>query len=91
MPKIKILKKDTYLALIKNSVNSCAFKDVYGEINNKKKNLTKNGDLSCAYFVSSVLKIFDLIGSLHLTVSGVIKDIEKYGWKKIAKSKIKLW
>src|SRR3989344_1649575 len=88
MEKIIILKKDNYLALIKNSVSSTAWRDAYGLINKKKKNLTQKGDLSCAYFVSSILKIFDLIKNLHLTVDGAANDLKNSGWKKISQKKI---
>lgn len=88
MPVIRILKKDTYLAMVKNSLNSYAFKDVYGQINNKKKNITQNGDLSCAYFVSSILKLFDLTKNTHLTVDGTTSDLINSGWKKINLNKI---
>ena len=88
MDQIIILKKDNYLALIKNSVSSTAWRDAYGLINKKKKNLTQSGDLACAYFVSSILKIFNLIKNLHLTVDGVINDLKNSGWKKVTKNKI---
>jgi len=46
-----------------------------------KKDILHDGDLSCAYFVSCVLKIFDLIGKTHLTVEGTEADMKKAGWK----------
>jgi len=88
MEKITIIKKDNYLVLIKNSIGGTTWRQAYGLINGRKKNLTQNGDLACAYFVSSILKIFDLIGNLHLTVTGTIKDLENSGWEKITKNKI---
>lgn len=88
MSKIKILKLETYLAVINNSVNSSSFKDIFGKINNKKVNLTKNGHLSCAYFVSAILKLFGLIDDIHLTVDSTVLDLQNYGWKKINLTKI---
>lgn len=72
--------------MIKNSPGSRLFSDVYGQASSQPENLTKKGELSCAYFVSSILKIFDLIGAVHLTVSGTITDLQKTGWKRITKN-----
>lgn len=74
--------------MIKNSVGTRMFRNAYFISNNKKIDVLKNGDLSCAVFVSSVLKLFGLISAPHATVKGTIKDLEKNGWKKISKLKI---
>lgn len=88
MAEIKILKSETYLAVIKNSIGSNIFRDIYGLVNNKKVNLTNNGDLSCAYFVSSILLLLKLITDIHLTVDSTVTDLKNNGWKKIANRKI---
>jgi len=93
---IKLMKKekvapiifDTYIAVIKNGVGSKIFRNFYAEINNKKTDITENGNLSCAWFVSSLLYLFKLIRSTHVTVTGTVKDLENSGWKKIDKPKI---
>jgi hypothetical protein len=86
--KITSLLKDSYLAAIKNSVRSKLFRNFYAKIDGKKKDLLRNGELSCAFFVSSILKIFDLISKTHLRVKNVVEDLKKSGWKKIRKPKI---
>ncbi|MCX6813984.1 MAG: hypothetical protein NT078_02130 [Candidatus Azambacteria bacterium] len=48
----------------------------------------KNGGLSCARFVSSLLYLFKLIKDMHATVNGIVKDLKQSGWKKIKKPKI---
>ncbi|MFH0852349.1 MAG: hypothetical protein V1845_01995 [bacterium] len=87
MPKSKtkpvLLKKDTYLAFIKNSVGARAFRNSYALVGGKREDILKNGELSCAYFVSCVLKILGLINEAHSTVSGTILDMKKSGWKQI--------
>ncbi|NCN07733.1 hypothetical protein GW933_03495 [Candidatus Falkowbacteria bacterium] len=88
MVSIKLLKKDNYLAMIKNSLNSRAYSDIFITNNNHKKNITKNGSLSCAYFVSSILKIFNLIDDLHLTVAGTISELKSKNYQSITKNKI---
>lgn len=87
--KIQLLLKESYLAMIKNSVGSKMFKTRYGKINNKKKDLVKSGSyrVSCAFFVSNILLFFKLIREPHLTVDGVEWDLKQSGWKKVKKIK----
>jgi len=85
---MKILFFENYLTFIKRSVDSEIWRHVYAEVDGEKKDIVENGNLSCAIFVSSILKIFDLIESLHTTVNGTIKDLEKSGWQQIAEPKI---
>lgn len=82
--EIKLLKYDSYLKMIKNSVGTKMFRNLYLGKNNKKFDATKNGQFSCAFFVSNVLLIFGLISEGHATVEGTIKDMEKNKWKKIS-------
>ena len=92
----KIMKKekvipilfDTYIAIIKNSVGSKIFRNFYAEVDGKRTDIMKNGNLSCAWFVSSLLYLFKLMKDAHATVDGTIKDLKKSGWKKIKKPKI---
>ena len=79
---------DTYIAVIKNSVGSKMFRNSYAKVDGKKTDIMKNGDLSCAWFVSSLLYLFKLIKDAHATVNGTIKDLQQSGWKKIKKPKI---
>lgn len=93
-PKIIPLTKENYLRFIKNSVGSKNFQKFYALVGGKKKDILRDGDLSCAYFVSSVLKIFDLIGKVHVTVSGTVKDMKKSGWretKQLKEGNVLLW
>jgi len=85
MSTITPLLFDTYLTAIKNSRGSKAYRDNFARVDGKKKNITKRGVLSCAYFVSGLLRTFDLIKSLHVTVSGTLHDMERSGWVKIKK------
>lgn len=50
--------------------------------------IVKDGRLSCALFVSSILHRFKLIKAIHTTVGGTIKDIRDSRWQKIKKPKI---
>ena len=81
--KVQRLLKESYLAMIKNSAGTKMFRNFYVKIGGKKEDSTRGGELSCAYFVSSVLIAFDLIKKIHLSVNGLLEEMEKCGWKKI--------
>jgi len=53
--------------------------------NKKRVDVTEDGGLSCAFFVSSLLKIFDLITDVHGTVNSTIRDMKATRWYKIKK------
>src|SRR3989338_6701866 len=79
----------TYLATIKNSVGSGMFRESFlSAPHGEQKDILRNGELSCAFFVSSILKIYDLIDHQHATVSGTIADLEKNGWTIISEPRI---
>lgn len=78
----------TYIAVIKNSVGSKFFSNFYVLDSRRKVDVTKNGRLSCAWFVSAVLSLFGFIKTSHLTVKSVEKDLLKSGWREIKKPKI---
>ncbi len=92
--KVEIYFRDNYLTMIKNSVGSKMFRNTFAKVNSKKQDITKNGLVSCARFVSCILLLFDLIKKPHLTVNSTIKDMEEFGWYKIKRVKngaILLW
>lgn len=68
--------------MAKNSLGSKMFQTLLAEREKEKVNILKGGDVSCAYFVSILLKIFDLVETPHATVSGLEKDLLKSGWSK---------
>jgi hypothetical protein len=76
----------SYIKAIENSIDSKIFNSLY------VKNLTTNeiydvmddGDLSCAYFVSGLLSLFNLIDKPHATVTTVIKKLKETGWQQVA-------
>ncbi len=86
--KIELLLKESYLAMIKNSVASNLFRNLYAKVAGRKKDVLENGQLSCAVFVSAVLFLNHLIKDNHATVIITLKDMKKSGWYKIKKPKI---
>lgn len=85
---IKLLKYDSYIQMIKNSVGTKMFQNLYLEIDGEKKDVAQNGNFSCAFFVSNLLLMWNLISEGHAIVESTIKDMEKSGWKKIKPEKI---
>lgn len=83
--KIKLLVRQNYLQAIKNSVGTKMFRNTYVLINGEEEDITNNGELSCALYVSSILKLFDLIKEKHTTVYGAVSDMLKNGWHQTKK------
>ena len=69
--------------MIRSSVGSSMFQHLYAEVNGRKTDLLKGGKFSCAFFVTAVLSARGLIESMHATVIGTLKDLERFGWVKI--------
>lgn len=53
--------------------------------NENEVDVTENGNKSCAYMVSSVLCIFQLIDKPHATVKTALEHMVESGWQKIDK------
>jgi len=85
----RILLYESYLRMIENSVGTKMFRNLYLEHGDRKIDVTENGDLSCAFFVSNVLLIWGLISEGHATIKGTIKDMKKNGWKKLPQKELK--
>lgn len=49
----------------------------------KELDTMEGGELSCAYFVSSMLAIANLIDSAHSTVATTVARMQEAGWKQI--------
>ena len=86
--KITPLIKDSYLAVIKNSLGSNIFRNFYIKLNEEKKDALENGKYACAFYVSAVLNMFNLIKNGHCTVTSTLKDMKNSGWYKIKQPKI---
>lgn len=84
---IKPLLFDTYLAVVKNSIRSHLFHNYFANVNGKKIDVLQDGTLSCAFFVSSILSMFNLIEKFHATVESTQQDLKKSRWVKIEKPK----
>ena len=92
IPVVKILKKKSYLAMVRNAAggNMRMFRNVYAEVDGVEQDILRNGEVSCAVFVSSILYLQNSvleyegksrwISFTHATVVSTEKDMEKNGW-----------
>ncbi|MBU0647827.1 hypothetical protein KJ855_01460 [Patescibacteria group bacterium] len=84
MGEFKILKQKTYLAMIENSVGSQMFAELWAkDEKGETKDVTNGGELSCAVFVTGLLKLNDMLSNQSATVEGAVKLMEKEGWKSV--------
>src|SRR3989344_4940005 len=85
MLSITLLKKKNYIAMIQNAAKgeNSMFRNLYALVDEKEKDIVKNGDLSCAFFLSGVLYINKLIKDMHSGVVGLEKDLLESGWEEI--------
>jgi uncharacterized protein YycO len=75
--------RDSYLAVIRNSKGTRMFRNYVAKVNGVKRDITEDGDKSCAFFVSSVLSMFGLLPTHEVTVHRTLKTMKKSGWKEI--------
>lgn len=78
------MKRKNFLACIENSVGTRMFRTYYDA---NGKDVMDNGNLSCAYYVSSILHLFGLIDRPHFTVKGTEFSMKNIGWYVITKPK----
>jgi hypothetical protein len=79
--KITPLLFETYLAVVKNSVGSKMLRNFFARVSGKRKDVMNNGELSCAFYVSSVLALFKYCKAPHGSVDSTVGDLRKSGWK----------
>ncbi len=81
--KIERMIFPSYIKMIENSTGSNLFRNFYIKKSGKKEDVMKDGELSCAFFVSSILLLFGLLDCMHGTVEGTVKDMQKNKWEEI--------
>ncbi len=86
--KIELNLFGTYISMIEKSVGTKMFQNLYGVKNGTKIDVTKNGENSCATYITAILKIFDLISERHATVESTVKDMKENGWYKIEQPRV---
>lgn len=84
-PIVVTLLPESYHAFIKGSEGSMMFRQWYCTVDGKRTEAMRNGELSCALYVTSILKIFDLIAQPEITVHRAIRAMKRRAWKPIAR------
>lgn len=79
------MKKKNFLLSVQNSIGSQLFRSYLDKEGN---DVLKDGDLSCAYYMSSIMLLHGLIDRAHFTVPGTLEAMEAYGWYKIQTLKV---
>lgn len=86
--KVEHLIYESYLAAIQNSIGSKMFRQYFVRAEGKKIEVLRNGDLACAFYVTSLLRIFGLIDRTHTTLVGSEASMLKAGWFHVKSPKI---
>lgn len=92
--KVELLTLETMLTVIKKSVGTKMFQTIYAKVNGQKKDITAGGDLSCAFYVSSILAFSGFIDRAHSTVTGTVAAMKQDGWvatKKLEPGVVIVW
>jgi hypothetical protein len=82
--KVEKLYYETYIQMIKDSVGTNMFRHLWAKkpITKKKFDAVDDGYNSCAYFVSSLVKVFGKIDGFHATVEKTVEALKLSGWNK---------
>ncbi len=85
--KLNIVLYKSYLAAIQNSIGSRMFRKLYmyDKDADRVVEVLQNGNLSCAYFVSSILHHFRLIDNFFVNVEDTAAAMKAQGWQTIQK------
>jgi hypothetical protein len=84
-PHPKRLWKKTYLSVVENAPGAKLFRHFYLNCSGHLHDGAHDGQSSCAFFVSSVLCMFNFLSESHYTVKETVVLMEKNGWYKINK------
>jgi hypothetical protein len=82
----KMVLFQSYMAKIRNSAGDRAYRNLYYSFDDGRvRDVLQNGNLSCAYFVSSVLQHFGLLKNFDINVESTVAAMKSAGWQKVAK------
>lgn len=85
--KVEPLILPSYLAIIESSVGSPMFRTFFAKVNGKKMDVLRGGRVSCSFYTSSILKLFNLTQEVQITITRLKLDMEKSGWYEISRPK----
>jgi len=87
----KNLLKKNFLTVIKNSSGTNMFRNYFYQ---NLGDVLKNGDLSCAFYVSTILQMFGFVDKISFRVVDTVSEIEEKGWhevKRLRKGCVIVW
>src|SRR5579872_5361294 len=86
--KLRRINFKTYLHMLGAAVGSSMFRHWYVESQQQGEfDAMKDGENSCAFFVSSILRIFDKVSAIHGTVESTVRDLQDSGWQTVSEPK----
>lgn len=88
---IEILRRETYIKAIENSIGTRLFNSLFVRYKDTGviKDILNDGEYSCAFFVSGLLSLTQMISKTSSTVDTLKKDIESdESWKKVEQEDI---
>ena len=81
--------RKTYLAMIEDSSGSAMFRKLFVSRQDGPYDVIGNGDLACAFFVSSILALCQLTrDGVHTTVDETIRDMMESGWYEVKEKQV---
>jgi hypothetical protein len=84
---VEPLVLETYLAVIESSVGTPLFRTFWANVNGKRMNIVRDGRVSCSFYTSSILKLFNLVSEVQVTITRLKKDMKESGWKQIPRAR----
>ena len=87
---MQILKKETYIKMIENSVGIRLFNSIIAEVDGTQKDILNDGEFSCSCFVSGILLLNTLISKTRATVNNLEKDLlENTNFNEVSESDLR--
>ena len=82
-PTVVPILFDNYISMIENSAGTNMFRHWYCLVNGARQEVMRDGNFACAFYVTSVLKLLDLVQDIQITVHRAMAELERSGWTPI--------
>ena len=80
---VELLSYENFVKRIENSVGSREYRNLFALVRGVRKDILKDGLISCAYYVSNVCTVLGYLPRPHTTVDGLIVGLENNGWRRV--------
>lgn len=85
---VEPLLLETYLAMIDASVGTPLFRTFMAKVNGKRTNIVREGRVSCSFYTASILKLFNLVQEVQVTINRLKRDMRDSGWYEIPRPRV---